>query len=171
MTNPLWAPWRMDYITGPKQAGCFFCEHPRVPAAFRENLVLVVQPHAMVIFNRYPFTAGHLLVAPRRHVASLDDLSDEEYGALTTLLRQTESRLRRATGAQGMNVGFNLGKAAGAGVDDHLHGHVVPRWAGDTNFMPVIAGVRVMPEHLDDAWRRLYPAFADLPGERAPAPA
>ncbi len=100
----------------------------------------------------------------------MEDLSDEEYGALTTLLRQTESRLRRATGAQGMNVGFNLGKAAGAGVDDHLHGHVVPRWAGDTNFMPVIAGVRVMPEHLDDAWRRLYPAFADLPGERAAAP-
>ena len=76
----------MDYITGPKQAGCFFCEHPRVPAAFRENLVLVVQPHAMVIFNRYPFTAGHLLVAPRRHVASLDDLSDEEYARLQELL-------------------------------------------------------------------------------------
>lgn len=171
MSNPLWAPWRMEYILGQKQGGCFFCEHPTRPEAFRDNLVLVVQPHAMVMFNRYPFTSCHLLVAPRRHVASFDDLSDEEYGALVTLLRQSEKRLRAATGCQGMNVGFNLGKVAGAGVDDHLHGHLVPRWAGDSNFMPVIADVRVMPEYLDQAFVRLYPHFADLPGERAPVPA
>jgi ATP adenylyltransferase len=170
MSQALWAPWRMQYIAGPKAPGCFFCEHAVDPARFRENLVVLVQPHAMVIFNRYPFTPSHLLVAPRRHVAGFDGLTDEEYAAVTTLLRETQVRLARATSCQGMNVGFNLGKAAGAGVDDHLHGHLVPRWVGDSNFMPVVADVRVMPEYLDDAWVRLHPFFADLPGDRGPAP-
>ncbi len=150
--------------------GCFFCEHPLDVSRFREDLVLVVQEHAFVCLNRYPFTPSHLLVAPRRHVSDLAELSDEEYGALTTLLRESTIRLRKAVGCSGMNVGFNLGIDAGAGVADHLHGHIVPRWRGDTNFLPVLADVRVMPEYLDDAWRRLYGAFADLPGERAPAP-
>ena len=172
MATPLWAPWRMEYILGQgKRAGCFFCEHPAAgPAKMRENLVLVAQPHALVCLNRYPFTTSHLLVAPRRHVADPADLSDEEYAALMTLLRESMIRLRRVVSCEAMNVGFNVGKAAGAGVADHLHGHLVPRWNGDTNFMPVISDVRVMPEYLDEAWLRLYPAFADLPGERAPAP-
>lgn len=121
--------------------------------------------------NRYPFTPSHLLVAPRRHVADIADLTELEYAALMSLLRESTIRLRRAVGCHAMNVGFNLGREAGAGVADHLHGHVVPRWAGDTNFMPVLADIRVMPEYLDDAWRRLYGAFADVPGERAEAPA
>jgi len=174
MTTPLWAPWRMEYILagtrGNKLPGCFFCEHPADPSAYRENLVLVVQPHAFVCLNRYPFTPSHLLVAPRRHVADPSDLEPEEYAAVMDLLRESIIRLRRAVSCEGMNVGFNLGKSAGAGVADHLHGHIVPRWNGDTNFMPVLADVRVMPEHLDQAWRRLYPAFADLPGALAPAP-
>jgi len=147
--------------------GCFFCENPKDAPAFRENLVLLVQEHAFVCLNRYPFTPSHLLVAPRRHVADLAELSDEEYRALTTLLRESTIRLRSAVGCHAMNVGFNLGVDAGAGVADHLHGHIVPRWRGDTNFMPVLDDVRVMPEYLDDAWRRLHSAFADLPGERA----
>ena len=171
----MWAPWRMNYIlglTGPKPAttGCFFCDHAKDTASFRENLVLVVQEHALVCLNRYPFTTSHLLVAPRRHVADPSDLEPAEYDALMHLLRDTIARLKKAVGCEAMNVGFNLGKVAGAGVADHLHGHCVPRWNGDTNFMPVLADVRVMPEYLVDAWKRLYPAFADLPGERAPAP-
>lgn len=150
--------------------GCFFCEHPKDGGAFRENLVVVVQEHAFVCLNRYPFTPSHLLVAPRRHVKDLSDLADEEYAGLMSLLRESTVRLRRAVDCSGMNVGFNLGVDAGAGVADHLHGHIVPRWRGDMNFMPVLTDARVMPEYLDDAWRRLYSAFADLPGERAPAP-
>jgi ATP adenylyltransferase len=171
MTTPLWAPWRMEYILGQNKApGCFMCAHPNDEGALRANLVLLVQPHAFVCLNRYPFTTSHLLVIPRRHVADPTDLEADEYAALMTLLRETIARLRKAVTCEGMNVGFNLGKAAGAGVADHLHGHVVPRWNGDTNFMPVLADVRVMAEHLDDSWRRLYPAFADLPGVRAPDP-
>jgi ATP adenylyltransferase len=160
---------RTDKSKGPK-GGCFFCEHVADVPAYRENLVVIVQEHAFVCLNRYPFTPAHLLVAPRRHVGDLADLPVAEYDALMTLLRESTVRLRRAVSCQAMNVGFNLGLYAGAGVADHLHGHIVPRWAGDTNFMPVLADVRVMPEYLDEAWSRLHAAFADLPGDRAPAP-
>lgn len=153
-----------------KKRGCFFCDNPKDEASYRENLVLVVQPHAFVCLNRYPFTPSHLLVAPTRHAADPAELTDEEYAAVMGLLRESVVRLRRAVSCEAMNVGFNLGKVAGGSVSDHLHGHIVPRWTGDVNFMPVIADVRVMPEHLDEAWSRLYPAFADLPGARAPAP-
>lgn len=168
MSTPFWAPWRMKYIAGEdKSAGCFMCEGPTEPAKFRERLVLVAQPHAFVCLNKYPFTTSHLLVAPRRHVADVTMLEDEEYDALMRLVRESVVRLRRAVSCEAMNVGFNLGKAAGAGHADHLHGHLVPRWNGDTNFMPVLADVRVMPEYLDEAWQRLNEAFADVPGDRA----
>jgi ATP adenylyltransferase len=175
MSTPLWAPWRMPYILKATESekatdGCFFCEHVKDRARFRDNLVVVVQEHAFVCLNRYPFTPSHLLVAPVRHVADLADLTPDEYRALADLLRESTIRLRRAVSCPAMNVGFNLGAAAGAGVADHLHAHIVPRWTGDTNFMPVLADIRVMPEYLDDAWRRLYAAFADVPGERASAP-
>lgn len=159
----------MDYIQKHgKTDACFFCAYPEDPVHFRDNFVLVVQPHAFVCLNRYPFTTSHLLVAPRRHVASLEELEAQEYAALTDLLRESVAALRKATRCEGVNVGFNLGKAAGAGVADHLHGHVVPRWNGDTNFMPVIADVRIMPEYLDEAWQRLYDAFEGVEGLRAP---
>jgi ATP adenylyltransferase len=165
MSERLWAPWRMEYILGPKGGACFFCDYAAAaPETYRENLVLVVQPHALVCLNRYPFAASHLLVAPRRHTSSLDQLTSEEYDATMRLLRESVVRLRMATRAEGFNVGFNLGKVAGAGVEEHLHGHVVPRWAGDSNFMPVIGDVRVMPEYLEDSWERLVGYFADLPG-------
>jgi ATP adenylyltransferase len=172
MSTPIWAPWRMEYIRGTHRSACVFCDlGAAAPDAMREKLVLVVQPHALVCLNKYPFTTSHLLVAPRRHVADLGELTDEEHVAHATLLRDTVVRLRRALGAEGINVGYNLGKAAGAGIADHLHAHVVPRWSGDTNFMPVVADIRVMPQYLDEAWAHLYPSFADLPGVRAPAPA
>lgn len=183
MTTHLWAPWRMKYILSasdaraasvgaarPGATGCFFCDNPNEQPTLRETLVLVVQPHAAVCLNRYPFAPGHLLVAPRRHVADLADLDEEEFAAVMALLRDSAVRLRRAASCEGMNVGFNLGKVAGGSVSDHLHGHIVPRWNGDLNFLPVIADVRVMPEYLDETWARLYPAFSDLPGVRAPAP-
>lgn len=173
MSTPLWAPWRMPYILRSDEekatkGGCFFCDHPNEPRAFRENLVVLVQEHAFVCLNRYPFTPSHLLVVPRRHVSDLSELAEAEYLALMTLLREATIRLRSAVGCSAMNVGFNLGVDAGAGVADHVHGHVVPRWKGDTNFMPVLTDIRVMPEYLDDAWLRLASAFADLPGVRAP---
>jgi len=165
----MWAPWRMEYILGDKQGACIFCDFASAPpSAYREKLVLLVQAHALVCLNRYPFGAGHLLVAPRRHVSNLGDLPESEYDATMRLVREVTTRVKSATGADGINVGFNLGKAAGAGIAEHLHAHVVPRWNGDVNFMPALAEVRVMPEHLDATWLRLAPLFADLPG-RHPA--
>jgi ATP adenylyltransferase len=164
MSESLWAPWRIDYILGKKTDGCFLCAYPNATASGEreKNGVLCVREHAFVCLNKYPFAAGHILVSPRRHVASPEELTDEEYVATMALLRECVVRMKRATSPQGLNVGFNLGKAAGAGVDEHLHGHVVPRWAGDSNFMPVIADVRVMPEYLHDTYNRLRPFFEDL---------
>jgi ATP adenylyltransferase len=156
----------MEYVLGPKEGPCVFCHLASAPRErYRELLVLVVQPNAFVCLNRYPFVASHLLVASRKHVADVADLSVDQYGALMTLVRESIGRLRAATSAEGLNVGLNLGKAAGAGIADHLHAHIVPRWTGDSNFMPVVADVRIMPEYLDDTWVRLRPFFADLPGE------
>lgn len=166
MSERLWAPWRMEYILGPKGGPCIFCDFVAAPpASYREKLVLLVQPHAFVCLNKYPFAACHLLVAPRRHVSDLAELPDEEYEATMRLLRDAVACLKSATHAEGFNVGMNLGKAAGAGIAEHLHAHAVPRWTGDSNFMPVLADVRVMAEYLDTSWQRLVPLFADLPGE------
>lgn len=177
MPTPLWAPWRMPYIerlpeerAREKAAGCFFCHHATDEAKFRENLVIVVQEHALVLLNRYPFGPAHILCAPRRHVPDIADLSEVEYVALMTLLRDASIRLRRATKCEGMNIGFNLGLYAGAGVADHCHGHLVPRWPGDTNFMPVLADTRVMPEALDETWVKLRAVFDDVPGTKADLP-
>jgi ATP adenylyltransferase len=167
MEQPLWAPWRMEYVLGKRNEPCIFCAFPARDTR-REDLVLCVERHAFVCLNRYPFNSSHLLVAPRRHVSALEELSDEEYDALMRLLRETIARVKRAVSPAGANVGFNLGKAAGAGIADHVHAHVVPRWIGDTNFMPVIADQRVMPEYLDQSWQRLQPFFADL-GREKPA--
>jgi ATP adenylyltransferase len=158
----------MKYLESPEaRSACFFCAHPNDPPRFRHEHVLLVQEHAFVCLNRYPFTPSHLLVAPRRHVGDLLELDDVEYAALMSLVRESVRRLRAAVGCSGMNVGMNLGADAGASFAGHVHTHLVPRWSGDTNFLPVIADVRVMPEYLDDAWQRLYPLFADLPGLRA----
>ncbi len=154
-TKNLWAPWRMEYILGPKDGACVFCD-----AA--EDLLLVSRPNAFVCLNKYPFAAGHLLVVPKKHVSNLAELSDAEADDLFRLVRASVARLERAISPEGVNVGLNLGKAAGAGIAEHLHAHVVPRWSGDTNFMPVMTGARVMPEYLQDTRKRLLPHFADL---------
>jgi ATP adenylyltransferase len=156
----------MEYIAGPKGGPCIFCEFGELdPAHYRDKLVVLVAEHALVCLNRYPFAPCHLLVVPRRHVSELAALQAPEYASLMQLLLEATVRLRKVTGSAGMNVGFNLGAAAGAGIADHLHAHLVPRWIGDTNFMPVLADVHVMPEHLDETWAKLAPAFEDVPGK------
>ena len=135
-----------------------------------ERLVVHRGEHAFVLLNKFPYASGHVMVASYRHVGDFAALTDEETLEIHRLAQRGLAALAAVYAPQGYNLGWNLGRVAGAGVVDHVHLHIVPRWAGDTNFMPVLADVRVMPEYLDEAWQRLYGAFADLPGERAPAP-
>ena len=171
MGNPLWAPWRMEYVLGHKRdAGCVFCGVTEMSAPARaERLVLASTSAAFVVLNRYPFTAGHLLVVPHRHIEGLEDLSIADHDAVFRLVRASVSRLRAAVKADGFNVGVNLGAAAGAGIAAHLHVHVVPRWSGDTNFMPVLADVRVVPQALEATRDYLARFFADVDGAHAGA--
>ena len=164
MSQPLWAPWRMEYVLSKKQKdSCVFCVDDRSPAEeLDQRLVVHRAPRAIVMLNRYPFSAGHLLVIPRAHVSDLEDLETEDHRALFDLVRESVVRLKRAVRCEGVNVGLNLGTAAGAGIAEHLHVHAVPRWNGDTNFMPVVGETRVIPQALDDTRRHLASFFADL---------
>ena len=158
----LWAPWRMAYIDqGPKESSCIFCDKFSSGDS-REALVLVHSQHCLVMLNKYPYNNGHLLVAPKRHEKNLSGLSAEEYGDLSAALRACVEIVREVLQPGGINLGMNLGKCAGAGVEDHLHWHVVPRWDSDTNFMPVIGETRVMPQHLLDSYDRLLAHFQRL---------
>lgn len=155
----LWAPWRMSYIEGDKPDGCIFCTSTE-DASLRSSLILATSQHARVLLNKYPYNNGHLLIAPHRHTALLTAVPENEFQDLMTLLRRAIDIVNSAFRPQGVNIGINLGVCAGAGVADHLHWHVVPRWVGDTNFMPVVGSVRVMPQHLLDCYDRLRPYFA-----------
>ncbi|MEC8025790.1 MAG: HIT domain-containing protein [Myxococcota bacterium] len=157
----LWAPWRIDYILGAKANDCPFCTGWDAGPGV-EHLVLTKQRHSMVIMNRYPYTGGHLMVVPQEHVNSITDLSEEAYIELMLLLRESTARLVHALGCHGVNTGINQGEAAGAGIESHVHIHLVPRWRGDTNFMPVTASVRVVSQGLDHAFGMLRPYFEDL---------
>jgi ATP adenylyltransferase len=159
----LWTPWRLAYVTGEaKSADCVFCTALRGGGA--DPLIVFRGPTCFVILNLFPYNNGHLMVVPNRHIASLADATVEELGELMELARRTEVALREAYEPHGMNFGINLGKAAGAGILDHLHLHVVPRWNGDTNFMTVVGTTRVLPEELPDAADRLRPIFDRLAG-------
>lgn len=157
-TVVLWAPWRMRYIEEAKPQGCIFCVPPREDS-LKEHLILRVTPHSRVMLNKYPYNNGHLMIAPHRHTADLAELPDQEYDDLMQEVRSAVAILKVAMQPQGINVGLNLGVCAGAGIADHLHWHAVPRWTGDTNFMPVIGEVRVMPQHLFESYDRLRPYF------------
>lgn len=162
----------MEYIRGPKEPGCIFCRYPSEdPARFAERLVLCVRRDAFVMLNKYPFASGHLMVVPTRHASDLGELSPEEHAALFELVRASASALKVAVNAEGLNIGINLGSSAGAGIAEHLHVHIVPRWRGDMNFMPVVADLRVMPEALDATWNRLVPYFRPLGDSPPDAPA
>jgi ATP adenylyltransferase len=160
MREPLWAPWRMEFILGEKPEGCVFCRFPAAPeAGDRENLVLHRSAHAFTCLNKYPYNPGHLMVIPRAHVADLALLPQAAFDDLHAELRRAVGVVEAVLSPDGINVGMNLGRAAGAGIADHLHWHVVPRWVGDTNFMPVLADQRVVPEALARTWEKLRAGF------------
>ncbi len=158
----LWAPWRMDYILGPKPDCCVLCL-PEQPDEDAERLVLYRGRHAFVIMNKFPYNNGHLMVAPLRHSADLATLSQEESCEIFWLLQQSTRILEACSHPEGINIGLNLGQAAGAGVREHLHFHIVPRWNGDASFMTAVSEIRVIPEHLAMTWKTLLPHFARLP--------
>jgi ATP adenylyltransferase len=153
----LWTPWRSRWVGGPKETGCIFCQKP-AQQRDRENYVLFRARHHYAILNLYPYNNGHLMVVPYAHVRSLGDLSPEAQAEQLGLVQRSVEALTRAINPEGFNVGLNLGKVAGAGVEAHLHVHVVPRWAGDTNFVPVLAQTRLIPESLETTWTKLIQA-------------
>ena len=154
MNDTIWAPWRVGYITNempPPPAGatgCIFCDKPDA-GDDRAHLVVARARFCFVLLNLYPYNNGHLMVAPYRHVARLEDLPDEEIAELMKVARRLEPVLREHLDPQGFNIGMNVGSVAGAGIDAHLHLHIVPRWNGDTNFMPVLSGAKVIPQSLE----------------------
>ncbi len=166
----LWAPWRIDYIQGldpqqppPPRAGCFLCDAaaPNLTDTQREErLVLLRDGRGVLMMNRYPYTNGHLLVSPHAHAPDLSDLTAEQRAGLMEMAELGGRLLKRAMNAQGMNYGMNVGRCAGAGVPGHLHLHVVPRWAGDVNFMEVTGRVRVIPQALEASYHALREALA-----------
>lgn len=159
----LWRPWRMAYIKGAERHDtCFLCDAAAAPAEKDEELYVVARgEHALVILNLYPYNTGHLMVAPKRHVGELDDLAHEEIDEIWMWTRRSVAAHREASGPDGFNIGINLGEAAGAGVPGHFHMHVVPRWVGDTNFMPVVHDTKVLPEMLADTYERLVPLLRE----------
>ena len=158
MSPTLWAPWRMAYIGGPRSEGCLLCDLPRGNED-SQSLILHRGPRTYVVMNRYPYNNGHLMIVPYRHCADLGQVSTEDSLELMYESQRATRILRRAFGAEGFNVGINLGKAAGAGIAEHVHIHVVPRWVGDTNFMPVLADTKVMPDYLEATYEKLVPFF------------
>jgi ATP adenylyltransferase len=153
----------LAYVTGASSpVGCIFCEAAEAADTSQAPLVLYRAAHTFIILNLFPYNNGHLMVVPRRHIASLAEANGDELGEMMALVRRSEIALMEAYSPHGLNVGINLGKAAGAGVADHLHIHLVPRWNGDTNFMSVVGSVRVLPETLDQTRDRLQPIFAKL---------
>ncbi len=160
MASTLWAPWRMAYIEGARGDGCLFCDKPR-EADDRKNLILHRGPLTYVVMNLFPYANGHLMIVPYRHCADLGHLSPEESLEIMQLTQRCTQVLQRAFRAEGFNIGLNLGKVAGAGIAEHVHLHVVPRWLGDTNFMAVLADIKVMPEYLETSYKKLYPFFQE----------
>jgi len=155
----LWSPWRLEYVTGSKpDTGCVFCEAPRTPDSF----IVFEGVTGYIILNKYPYNNGHLMAVPYRHVDSLGALTAEELQELALLTQRSEAALLEAYHPQGINVGINLGRAAGAGILEHIHVHAVPRWIGDSNFMTAIGETRVLPEDLESTARKLRPIFQRL---------
>ena len=162
--RPLWAPWRIEFITGAKTTDCFLCEKGSPAAAVTDegNHVIARGRHVYVLMNAFPYNSGHLLVAPYRHVGDLTDLNANELAEMTVMTVEAEKVLKAAVFPQGFNIGYNLGTAGGAGVPGHIHCHIVPRWSGDTNFMPVLGNTRVVPQALEETAALLRKTWAKL---------
>jgi ATP adenylyltransferase len=164
----LWATWRMQYVTslGSPADACVFCELPRQARDGPDNLVVHRGETCYVVLNLYPYNNGHAMVLPYRHVAALTALTDPERCEMMQLAAVLEDALREKVGAQGFNLGMNLGRVGGAGIPGHLHLHVVPRWAGDTNFMPVVGQTKVLPEALPDTYEKVRSAVREALARR-----
>ena len=156
--HTMWAPWRMDYILADKDDRCVFCD----ALGRNDDLTLYKGNTTLVVMNKFPYINGHLLAAPVRHVAGLDELDLDEKRDLLTIVDCSVALLKQAMMPEGFNVGLNLGRVAGAGVEEHLHFHIVPRWSGDVNALTVFADVRVIPEHLQQTYSNLKPLFDEL---------
>ncbi|MBI1911504.1 MAG: HIT domain-containing protein [Deltaproteobacteria bacterium] len=156
----IWAPWRAEYIEAEKDGKCVFCTAPLKEPL--EGLVLYSGKISSVILNKFPYNSGHLLISPIRHTALLEELTPEESADMFRLMAHAVKVLKEVFRPDGFNIGMNLGRAAGAGIDEHLHMHIVPRWNGDLNFMPVLSDVKVIPEHLHKTLEKLRPRFSDL---------
>lgn len=160
----LWAPWRSSYVqrdgNESSTENCFLCDAAQQQQAHRSTFVVGVSLHAVVLLNKFPYSAGHLMVVPRKHVATLQELSQDEYIDLMNVVRHAVDVVDQVYKPHGCNVGINLGAAAGAGVPDHVHIHVIPRWEGDTNFMTSIAQTRVISQELQETWARIAPYFS-----------
>ena len=159
----LWAPWRMHYILGEKRRGCFFCRELKEKRQ-KKNLILYQGQYVFVVMNKYPYNNGHLMIVPKRHRLNLDDLNSDELKEFFELLKASTRVLKTALQPHGFNIGMNIGKVGGAG-EGHVHLHIVPRWEGDTNFMPVIGETKVVPDYLERTYQKLHDAFMDLSRE------
>jgi len=155
----MWAPWRMEYLTQEKYSVCFLCQNA-AKQCDRENGILFRGPLAFAVLNAFPYNSGHLLVAPYRHLADPRTLSEEEQSDLWRVTARSLESLEKCMGPQGFNLGINLGQAAGAGLESHLHVHIIPRWNGDTNFLPVLGETKVISEHLLTTFDKLLPFFS-----------
>mgnify|MGYP001028046419 FL=1 len=158
----MWAPWRIEYILGAKERGCVFCKALSV----NDELTLYKGQSTLVIMNKYPYINGHLLVAPVRHLSTLSELNQAEMGDLLATVEQSVAVLKKVMHPEGFNIGLNLGRVAGAGIAEHLHFHIVPRWSGDTNALAVFADVRVIPQHLQETFALLKPHFQAIDLQR-----
>jgi len=154
----IWAPWRVEYIRMERPKGCVLCDKPKESRDV-ENYILFRGKKNFVMLNAFPYNPGHLMIAPYRHVASPEDLTPEERNEHFAIVARSVKVLKPVFKSDGLNIGINLGRAAGAGIDDHFHTHIVPRWAGDTNFMPVLADTKVVSEGLVDSYRKLAGKF------------
>ena len=162
----LWAPWRMEFIRElGAGSGCFLCD-AAAASDDHKNLVVRRGKTALCLLNRYPYNNGHLLVAPFRHEGKLESLTSEELAEVMTITVEAKKLLDRAVGAHGYNIGVNLGRVAGAGLDEHFHLHIVPRWAGDTNFVTTIGSTKVIPQALEELWQLLHGEWKKAVKER-----
>ena len=154
----IWAPWRIEYINTEKPAGCILCDKPGQDNDVI-NYILYRGAKNFIILNAYPYSPGHLMIAPYRHIANLEELAEEERHKHFDIVSRSIQILKQVFNPSGFNIGINIGKIAGAGIDDHVHTHIVPRWQGDTNFMPVLSGVKVLPEGLAATYEKLKGKF------------
>lgn len=161
--NNLWTPWRMEHVTGSAhvEEGCLF--EPKGSAKYdKSRLLLYRDEHCVILLNRFPYTNGHLLVAPKTHVGCLTELNEQEAAKLMDMVQKSCAILKKTFSPDGINIGCNIGEDAGAGIADHLHFHLVPRWRGDNNFMTVLAEIRTIPEHIEKTFDRLLPEFQSI---------